>query len=248
MPGRLGIFLLVLIILVVVIMYCIKPDVSEDPDQTSIYALLPSKVRKLDPGDIGDNISAPVAAQFFECLYQYHYLKRPYQLIPLVAESMPIASEDGLTYTIKIKKGVYFIDDPCFENGKGRELTAHDFIYAWKRIANIKYLSQNWWIFDGRIVGLNEFREYSKTCKTAADVDYSLPVEGLQTPDDHTLVMKLTQPWPQIIYLLAHQPTAPIAKEARDHYGKDIVSNPVGTGPYKFVDYSPDQHFIVERF
>ena len=68
-------------------------------------------------------------------------------------------------------------------DSKGRELVAGDFIYAWKRIANIKYLSKNWWIFDGKIVGLNEFREYTKTCKTADEVDYSRNVEGLQTPD-----------------------------------------------------------------
>jgi len=204
-----------------------------DSNEMVLYANMLAKIRGLDPGDIGDVVSARVAAQCFECLYQYHYLKRPYEIIPLLANGMPEYSKDKLTCTIKIKKGVYFQDAACFPNGKGRELKASDFVFAWKRIADIKYFSKNWWIFDDKIVGLDEFREYTKTCKRREDVDYSRPVEGLQTPDDYTLVIKLKKPWPQIVYLLAHQPTAPIAKEAVDYYGKDIVNHPVGTGPFK---------------
>jgi ABC-type transport system substrate-binding protein len=202
-------------------------------NEVVLHSALAAKVRGLDPGDIGDTTSSLVASQIFECLYQYHYLKRPYELIPQLAEDMPQVSKDGLTYTIKIKKGVYFADDGCFENGKGRELRAADFVFAWKRIANIKYISKNWWIFDNKIVGLDEFREYTKSCKKAADVDYSRKVEGLTTSDDYTLVIKVKKPWPQMTYLLAHLPTAPIAKEAVDYYGKDIINHPVGTGPFK---------------
>ena len=204
-----------------------------DSNEVVAYGVLAAKVRGMDPGDIGDTTSSAIASQIFECLYQYHYLKRPYELIPQLAADMPRVSEDGLAYTIKIKKGVYFTDDPCFEGGRGRELNANDFVFAWKRIADIKYLSKNWWIFDNRIVGLDEFREYSKTVKKRKDVDYSRPVEGLQTPDDHTLVIKLKKPWPQIIYLLAHLPTAAMAREAVDYYDRDIINHPVGTGPYK---------------
>ena len=211
---------------------CGRRDEDNKPSQSTLYSIYGAKVRGLDPGDIGDTTSSMVASQIFECLYQYHYLKRPYEVIPALAEDMPQRSEDGLTYTIRIKKGVYFADDACFENGRGRELKAGDFIYAWKRIADIKYLSRNWWIFDGRIAGLDEFREYSKGCRRACDVDYSRQVEGLQSPDDYTLVIKLKKPWPQIVYMLAHLPTAPIAREAVEYYGKDIINHPVGTGPY----------------
>jgi len=204
-----------------------------DANEVVLHSALTAKVRGLDPGDIGDTTSSLVASQIFECLYQYHYLKRPYELIPQLADGMPQSSPDGLTYTIKIKKGVYFADDRCFEGAKGRELKASDFVFAWKRIADIKYLSKNWWIFDNKIVGLDEFREYTKSCKRAADVDYSREVEGLAASDDYTLVIKVKKPWPQIIYLLAHLPTAPIAKEAVDYYGKDIINHPVGTGPFK---------------
>ena len=222
-----------------------------DSNEVVLYTALGAKVRGLDPGDIGDTTSSVVASQIFECLYQYHYLKRPYELIPQLAQDMPEVSEDGLTYTIRIKKGIYFADDPCFKAGRWRELIANDFVFAWKRIANIKYLSKNWWIFDNKIRGLDEFRQYTKACKKASDVDYAREVEGLQTPDNHTLVIKLKKPWPQIIYLFAHLPTAAIAKEAVDYYGKDIINHPVATGPYKLKIWNRGSYIELvknERF
>jgi ABC-type transport system substrate-binding protein len=219
------------------------PDVNE----MVLYSALPAKVRGLDPGDIGDTTSSIVASQIFECLYQYHYLKRPYVLIPQLAEEMPQVSADGLTYTIRIKKGVYFTEDRCFGDKKARELKAGDFVFAWKRIADIKTLSKNWWIFEGKIIGLDEFREYTKSCKRVSEVDYSRPIEGLQTPDDYTLIIKLKKPWPQIAYLLAHLPTAPIAKEAVDRYGRDIINHPVGTGPFRLKTWHRGSYIEMVR-
>jgi len=226
---------------------CDGSSSGEEPNEMVLYSVMTSKIAGFDVSDIGDYPSARVVGQIFECLYQYHYLKRPYELIPQLAADMPEVSKDGLTYTIKIKKGVYFADDKCFPNGKGRELKAGDFIFAWKRIANIKYICKNWWIFDGKIVGLDEFREYTKSCKDQFSVDYSRAVEGLQTPDDYTIVIKLKKPWPQIVYLLAHQPTAPVAKEAVDYYGKDIISHPVGTGPYKLDIWHRGSYIKMSR-
>ncbi|MDD5326522.1 MAG: ABC transporter substrate-binding protein [Phycisphaerae bacterium] len=216
-----------------VIAGCEGAPSGEDANEAVIYAVMPSKIQGFDPGYTSGIYSAQVASEIFECLYQYHYLKRPYKLIPQLAEGMPEVSRDNLTYTIRIKKGIYFADDKCFADGKGRELKASDFVFAWKRIANIKYLSPNWWIFEHKILGLDEFREYTKSCKGQFDVDYSLGIEGLETPDDYTIVIRLKKPWPQIMYLLAFPPTAPIAKEAVDYYGKDIIRHPVGTGPFK---------------
>jgi len=222
----------------------------EEPNEMVLHHVLSAKIKGLDPGNMRDVYSVIVASQMFEPLYQYHFLKRPYELVPLLAEDMPQISDDLLTYTIKIKKGVYFQDDPCFgsprsfglrsktaggsvPNGKGRELKAEDFVFSLKRIANIKYLSQNWSIFDNKIDGLDEFREYTKTRKSEADVDYSRQVQGLTTPDDYTLVIKLKKPWPQLCMALADTSTAPVAKEAVDYYGRDIISHPVGTGPFR---------------
>jgi len=221
---------------------------AEEPNEMVLRHPLYTKIKSLDPVSMRDVYSASVACQSLETLYQYHFLKRPYQLVPLLAEDMPQISDDQLTYTIRIKKGVRFQDDPCFENGRGRELKADDFVYQLKRVADIKNLSENWSLFDERIVGLDEFREYTKTCEKAEDVDYSRLIKGLQTPDDYTLVIKLKKPWPQMVgTALADRVTAPIAKEAVNHYGQDIISHPVGTGPYMLSQWQRGSYIELVR-
>ncbi len=211
---------------------CKQRDAESESGEMVHNQRLRSKLQTLDPADVGDTASDGVCKEFYESLYAYHYLKGPQQIIPELAAAMPDISDDGKTYRIPIKQGVTFHDDPCFPDGKGRRLTAHDFVYALKRIANVKTQSKSWFIFDGRVVGLDAFREYTKTCPDDGSVDYSRPVEGLYAEDDDTLVFKLNRPWPQLIYWLAYVPTAPMAKEAVDYYGEDIVKHPVGTGPF----------------
>src|SRR4051812_28106481 len=86
----------------------------------SVNVELKGNVKGLDPVNANDLYSGQATSVAYECLYQYKYLKRPLELEPLTAESMPQVSKDGLVYTIKLKKGVKFADDPAFPNGKGR--------------------------------------------------------------------------------------------------------------------------------
>ena len=223
---------------------CRKIDSDEETDQNVWRRPLFTKIQTLDAGNLSDVYSILVASQIYEPLYDFHYLKRPYEVIPLVAEGMPQISDDHLTYTIKIKHSVMFQDDPCFPNGKGRELKADDFVYAIKRIANVKYRSQNWSDLDGRIVGLDAFREYTKGFDKELNVDYSREVEGLKALDDYTLQIKLTKPWPQLVMSLATASSAPIAREAVEYYKEDILYHPIGTGPYKLKTWQ--RGFYIE--
>ncbi len=65
---------------------------------------------------------------------------------------MPEISADGKTWTIRIRPGIYFADDPAFK-GKRRELTAADYVYALKRILDPKMRSNSLQMVDGRFVG-----------------------------------------------------------------------------------------------
>ena len=240
--------LMTLAVAVLVFAGCGGKESAKEPNEMVLHVALGTKIKTLDPLSMRSVYSAAVSGQFFETLYQHHFLKRPYELVPLLAEEIPEISRDMLIYTIRIKKGVCFQDDKCFPDGKGRELKGGDFVYAIKRIANIKNISENWSLFDNRIVGLDEFREYTKGCESADDVDYSREVEGLRTPDDYTLIIKLKKPWPQMIgTALADRVTAPIAKEAVDYYGKDIVAHPIGTGPYKLKTWQRGSYIELVR-
>lgn len=202
-----------------------KVDYSEKELSVTVTA----KVKGFDPVDAGDTYSSNEIARVYEGLLSYHYLKRPYELIPNLAESMPEVSEDGLTYTFTIKKGVKFHDNKCFKDGKGRELKANDFVFSIKRMADAKNISTGWWLLDGKLKGLNEWRDkYSG----AEKVNYDEAVEGLQALSDYKLQFKLTKPYPQFLYALAMVYTYAVPKEAVEFYGKEFINNPVGTGPF----------------
>ena len=67
-----------------------------------------------DPARIVDLYSRIVTAHIFESLYTYDHLARPSTIKPLIADGMPEASADFRTWTVKIKPGIYFADDPAF--------------------------------------------------------------------------------------------------------------------------------------
>lgn len=187
------------------------------------------RVRGFDPAREGDVTSAQAIQRIYEGLVQISYLDRPYRVEPLLAESLPEISPDGLTVTFRLRPGIHFQDDACFPGGRGREVTAGDFVYAFKRIADRKVLSSGWWAFQGRIRGLDAFREASAGPEPT---DYELPVEGLQALDDRTLRIALEKPYPQLLWVLALHYGSVVAREAVQYYGDRFGSHPVGTGPY----------------
>jgi len=220
-------------------------DRSGPPAAGSVRrAALASKIRGLDPQDIGDTTSAAVAGQIFETLYTYSYLERPYRLIPLLAADLPEVSPDGLALTLTIRPGIFFCDDPAFPGGQGRELTATDFIYAWMRMADLNNRSTNYaGIFQGYVKGLDEFRAAS----AAGPADYDGEIEGLEVLGRYTMRIKLNKPYPFLVYWLAHLPTAPVAREAVEFYGPELVNHPVGTGPYRLAGDFRSNRFSLER-
>lgn len=205
-----------------------------------------AKFSGLDPIQSGDQYAAAEVSRSYEGLLQYHYLKRPFELVPNLADGMPSISKDGLTYVFKIKKGVLFQDDPAFvaTHGKGRELVASDFVYSWKRLADPKTVAKGWWIFDGKIQGLNEWRE---AAAKAGEANYALEVKGLKALDRYTLEVKLKQRSAQFLFFVAMPFSYVVAKEVVEKYSKDFMNHPVGTGPYRLVEFSPNSRVIWER-
>lgn len=194
-----------------------------------------SKVKGMDPIYANDRYSSNEVARVYEGLLEYHYLKRPYTLVPNLAEALPTVSADGRTYTFKIKKGVKFHDDKAFTGGKGRELTAKDFVYSIKRLADPKLQGLGWWLLDGKIKGLNEWRtKYSKL----PQVDYDEEVEGIKAIDSHTLQFVLAKEFPQFLYSLAMPFTFAVSREVVEHYGQEFLNHPVGTGPFVLPQFN----------
>lgn len=225
---------LILVLMILSLQGCSK---VKKFDEREINLISPEKVSGFDPINASDRYSSNEMGKVYEGLYEFHPLKRPYELMPNLAESLPKISSDGLTYVISLKKKVYFHDSEVFPNSKGREVVVDDFIYSLKRLADPKLSAKGWWILDGKIKGLNEWREkQSKLEKT----NYEEKISGLVKVDKYTVKIILNEVFPQFIYALAMPYTFIVSHEAVHFYGKEFLNYPVGTGPFtlKYFDQS----------
>ena len=75
---------------------------KKEGDPNTLNVSISGEISTLDPANSYDTISASIVYQGYEQLFEYHYLKRPYTLQPLLAESLPLIEDGGKKYTIKI--------------------------------------------------------------------------------------------------------------------------------------------------
>ena len=202
------------------------------------------RISTLDPSRSTDVYSSKVVGLIYEGLLQYAYLARPYEVETLLAAGMPAVSADGLTYTFRLRKGIFFQDDPCFDGGTGREVTARDFVYSLKRIADAKNACPGWWAFNDRIAGLNDFRLASRE---GGATDYSREVAGLRAVDRYTLELRLVAPYPQLLWVLTMHYASVVPREAVERYGAEFGRHPVGTGPYVLHSWRPNHRLELRR-
>ena len=181
----------------------------------------------LDPAQAASIYANFIVVNIYDTLYRYKYLARPYQLQANLAAAMPEVSADGLRVTIRIKRGVHFIDDPAFEGGLGREIKASDFVYSIKRHFHPGTRAQGAWLWQNRIEGLDRWKTEGS--------DYDKEVSGLRALDDYTIQITLTRPFPQLIHTLVQGYAAIVPREAIEYYGQEFSSHPVGSGPFKLL-------------
>jgi len=220
---------------------------GDAPQRKVLRLLFNSAETSFDPARISDLYSRAVTTHIFEAPYEYDVLARPSRLRPLTAVDMPEVSSDFRTWTVRIKPGIHFADDPAF-NGKKRELVAQDYVYAFQRAvdpANISPIESG--IIDLKIKGLVALRDAAT--KGKKPFDYDAPIEGLRALDRHTLRFELELPRPRLIeaVLTASDQLGGIAREVVQFYGKTIGEHPVGTGPFRLKSWRRSSRIVLER-
>ena len=195
-----------------------------------------------DPPKRDDFYSDRIIGNVFDSLLTYDYLTRPSKLVPSAAEAMPEISPDGLTYTFRVKKGIYFAPDPAFK-GQRHELTAADFAYSLKRILDPKVRSPRLFFLEGKLVAGDEAMAQAKT---TGRFDYDAPLPGLEAVDRYTLRIRLKQRDYNMLYVLADPATSAVAREVVEYYGDDIGSHPVGTGPFVLKEWVRSSKIVLE--
>ncbi len=200
-----------------------------------------------DPAQITDLYSRTVAAGIYDAPYEWSFLAKPMQMRPATAAGMPEISDDFKTFTIRIKPGIYFADDPAFK-GQKRELTAEDYVYSLKRHYDPRWKSGNLYILENaKILGLSELRK--KLIAEKKPFDYDTPVEGLKTLDRYTFQIKLAEPAPRFISsnFTDSSFTGALAREVVEFYGDKIGEHPVGTGPYRLAQWKRSSRIVLAK-
>jgi ABC-type transport system substrate-binding protein len=200
----------------------------------------------MDPVQIVDLYSRILTAHIFEGLYDYDHLARPYLIRPATAVALPEISEDFRTWTVRIKPGIFFHDDPVFK-GKPRELVAQDYVYAFKRFFDPRWKSPAYaTLHELQMLGMAPLRDAVLKDKKA--FAYDTDVEGLRALDHYTIRFRFERPQPRFIQTLATGDLyGAVAREVVEAYGDDIMAHPVGTGPFRLVDWRRSSKIIFER-
>jgi ABC-type transport system substrate-binding protein len=223
-----------------------QPGASEAAPKKVLRVSYRSSETSFDPAKISDLYSRDTTQHIFEAPYRYDPLARPAKVRPLTAEGMPVGTPDFKTWTVKIRPGIYFADDPAFK-GKKRELTAQDYVYAYLRVIDPANKSPSWGGLEaGAYVGVVEARKAAIASQRGFDYDQT--IEGIRALDRYTLQFRFKEPRPRFAEgLTASDIFGGQAREVVEFYGEQIDAHPVGTGAFRLKQWRRNSLIVLER-
>jgi oligopeptide transport system substrate-binding protein len=196
--------------------------------------------RNLYPLNITEEIAFHVAGQVYEGLVKLN--QKDLSILPCIADKYE-TNEDATRFTFHIRKGVMFHDDPCFPNGKGREVKAADFKWCFDKLCEMSANNEMYSItFKNRVVGADEY--YKSTIDKAP---LAGGVAGVKVIDEYTLEIDLKQSFSGFLNIIATPGCWIYPKEALDKYKDDMSSTCVGTGPFRSKSIKRGEYAILER-
>jgi ABC-type transport system substrate-binding protein len=268
-----------------------------------LYTAFTERPRRLDPAQSYTEDEYTFITQIYEPPLQYHYLKRPYILIPATVEKVPEpeffdargrrlnanAKPEEVArsvYELRVKPGRRYQPHPAFALDKAgaplylgltpedladkfgipdfpdsdsKELTAADYIYQIKRLANPRVHSPIFSMMAEKIVGLKELGERLSAASQEKpgewlDLD-EFPLSGVEEVDRYTFRIHLKGRYPQFSYWLAMPFFSPMPREADRFFGQRGMAEknltldwwPVGSGPYMLTENDPNRRMVLQR-
>lgn len=219
------------------------------PATPKVLRLASESETGFDPARVGDVRSMRITSHIFETLLEFDPLARPVKLRPRTALTMPEPSEDFRVWTLRLKPGIHFTDDPAFRattGGGPRELVAADVAYSLKRLADPATKSPGWSAAEQiGIRGLAALRRDAIEQKKPFDYERAIP--GFTLLDRHTLRIELDAGRPRFPQWLASAATATVAREVIEAHGELSMQHPVGTGPFRLAEWRRSSRIVLER-
>ncbi|WP_238388015.1 ABC transporter substrate-binding protein [Hymenobacter sediminis] len=206
---------------------CSEPTSTTDARRVFRYNQ-PESLTSLDPAFARNQANTWAVTQLYNGLVELDDSLKPG---PSVARRYDI-SPDGRRYTFTLRPDVYFHDAEVFPGGKGRRVTAQDFVYSFRRLLDGATASPGGWIFRGKVLEKAD-GEPSDTCFVAVN--------------DSTLRIHLKEPFIPFLGILTMPYAYVVPREAVQKYGKDFREHPVGTGPFRFKEWDEGNAIIYHR-
>ncbi|MGA7727927.1 MAG: peptide ABC transporter substrate-binding protein [Dehalococcoidales bacterium] len=178
----------------------------------------------LDPAASNEALSTSYIMQIYSGLMKLDNNLEP---VPDIAASMPTVSADGLTYTFHLRTDVKFSD--------GTPVTANDFQYSWNRAANPATNSPTAPEYLGDIAGVNDVLSGKAT-----------QISGVKVIDNYTLQVTINSPESYFLYKLTF-PASFVVEKSNVNSGDNWWKTPIGTGPFKVKEWTPETEFILAR-
>lgn len=197
---------------------------QEEPVTGGTFRVALPSVTSLNPLFIADDASFNVASQIYSSLVRSSInAEGVIEPIGDLAESWEY-EEDGKVVIFHLRQGVTFHDgNAVFAEGEGREVVASDVVYSLELAMNTEG-------------------------STAILPDLAAAYESIEAVDDYTVKLTLNQP-NALLFSGGRGLSATViyAHEAVEQLGEDWASTPIGSGPFEFVEYVPDDHVTLQR-
>ncbi|OGS40692.1 MAG: peptide ABC transporter substrate-binding protein [Euryarchaeota archaeon RBG_13_31_8] len=171
---------------------------------------------KLDPADVTDQESTSRTDSIFESLVEYK--EGSTEIQPGLATSWDI-SEDGLNITFNLREGVKFHD--------GTDFNADAVVFSFERQYNTSH-------------PYNQYGEWAYWGYMFSDI------EEVKKIDNYTVNIVLNKPNAAMMTSLAMFTVAIVSPTNAELWKEDAFKHPVGTGPFKFVEWIKDDHITLE--
>ncbi|MGQ0829934.1 MAG: ABC transporter substrate-binding protein [Bacteroidota bacterium] len=178
-------------------------------------------ITSLDPADASNYKNIWAVNHLYNGLVE---MNDSLHIVPSIAKSWEI-SADGLTYIFHLNNTVLFHDHELFAGGKGRKVSAGDFVYSFNRLLDTKI---------------------SAAYTLLTNVD-NKNKKGFEAPDDSTFIIHLSKPFTPFLGILTMKYFSVIPKEIETHYMEDFRKNPIGTGPFKFKTWEEGSKLIFVK-
>jgi ABC-type transport system substrate-binding protein len=245
-----------------------NPYPGGDDTRKVYYTVYQEAPKTLDPAVAYTTGAHAVTGNVYDTLLEYHYLKRPYTLVPGLASAVPTGEPrpgGQVAYRFELRPDLLFHDDEAFEalgsGARTRRVEAADVAFALQRIADPSVNSPVAEPFSN-LVGFSEFSQRLQARRDEDPGFRALPVheqyaavsciEGVRVQGETKLELVLKEPSPQILYRFAMPFTTPVPWEAIAYYDGNegrphFADHPVGTGPYRLSLYRKHDRMVLEK-